>query len=147
MTVCYEDLEVDQIIEYGQYTTDRDEMIAFARQWDPRAFHIDEAFAASTFYGGLTASGIHTLAIFTRLCNQGTTDMATRGAFGYETVRFVAPVRPGDILTGRSLITAKRLSRSRPGMGIITSKETLINQDGVLALELSVSYLIEVRPA
>ncbi|HUT49435.1 MAG TPA: MaoC/PaaZ C-terminal domain-containing protein [Alphaproteobacteria bacterium] len=146
MTVYYEDLKVGQIIEYGQHTTDKDEMVAFARQWDPRPFHIDEEFAKSTFYGSLTASGIHTLAMFTRVCNQGTADMAARGAFGYEKVRFLAPVKPGDTLDGRSEITQMRLSKSRPGLGIVTSYESLTNQRGELVLDFTVSYLIEVRP-
>jgi acyl dehydratase len=147
MTVHYEDLEIGQIIEYGQHTVEKDEMIAFARQWDPRPFHIDEDFAKSTFYGSLTASGIHTLAIFTRVCNYGTSEMTARGAFGYEKLRFLVPVKPGDTLTGRSEITRKRLSKSRPGLGIVTSYETLTNQDGALVLEFTVSYLIEQRPA
>ena len=147
MTVYYEDLEIGQIIDYGSYTMDKAEMIAFAETWDPRPFHTDEDFAKTTLFAGLTASGSQTIAVFTRVCNVGTADWAVRGAFGYEKLAFAAPVRAGDTLTGRSEITAKRLSKSRPGLGIVTSNDMLTNQDAEPVLDLTVSFLIELRPA
>ena len=145
MTIYYEDLEPGQIVEYGRYTAKKTEMLAFARKWDPRPFHIDEAFAKTTLYGSLTASGVFTLAVFTKVCNAGTADFAVRGALGYEKLAFPAAVKADDVLTGRSEIRGKRPSKSRPELGIVRSHDTLTNQRGETVLDLSVAYLIEMR--
>lgn len=145
MTTYYEDLEPGQIVEYGRYTADKAEMLAFARKWDPRPFHIDEAFAKTTLYGSLTASGIYTLAAFTKICNVGTDTFAVRGALGYEKLLFPAAVKPGDTLTGRSEVLDKRPSKSRPKLGIIRSRDTMTNQRDEIVLDLTVAYLIEIR--
>jgi len=145
MTTYYEDLEPGQIVEYGSQTANKAEMLAFARKWDPRPFHIDEAFAKTTLYGSLTASGIFTLAMFTKACNTGTAEFAVRGALGYEKLSFPVAVKPGDVLTGRSEILGKRPSKSRPELGIIRSRDTMTNQRGEIALDLTVAYLIEIR--
>lgn len=145
MTTYYEDLEPGQIIAYGRYTATKPEMLAFARQWDPRPFHIDEAFAKTTLYGSLTASGIFTLAAFTKICNLGTAEFAVRGALGYEKLSFPAAVKPDDELTGQSEILGKRPSKSRPELGIIRSRDTMTNQRGEIVLDLTVAYLIEIR--
>jgi len=144
-TTCYEDLEPGQIIEYGRYTAKKAEMMAFAREWDPRPFHIDEAFAKTTLYGSLTASGIFTLAVFSKIFNVGTGGLATHGALGYENLKFPAAVKPDDVLTGRSEILAKRPSKSRPELGIIRSRDSMTNQRGQTVLDLTVAYLIEIR--
>ncbi len=145
MTTYYEDIEPGQIVEYGSYAANKAEMMAFARKWDPRPFHIDEAFAKTTLYGSLTASGIFTLAAFTKICNVGTGDLAVRGALGFEKLRFPTAVKPGDVLTGRSEILGKRPSKSRPELGIIRSRDTMTNQRDEIVLDLTSAYLIEIR--
>ena len=145
MTIYYEDMTPGQIVEYGTYTTTKSEMLAFAQKWDPRPFHIDEAFAKTTLYGSLTASGIFTLAAFTKICNVGTDGMAVRGALGYENLSFPVAVKPDDVLTGQSEILGKRPSKSRPELGIVRSRDTMTNQHGEIVLDLNVAYLIEIR--
>lgn len=145
MTTYYEDLEPGQIIECGSQVVEKSEMMAFARKWDPRPFHIDEEFAKASLYGSLTASGIFTLAMFTKASNVGTGDFAARGALGYEKLSFPVAVKPGDVLTGQSEILGKRPSKSRPELGIIRSRDTMTNQRGEIVLELIVAYLIEIR--
>ncbi len=145
MTTYYEDLEPGQIVEYGCFTANKAEMLAFARQWDPRPFHIDEAFAKTTLYGSLTASGIFTLSAFVKLCCAGTADYAVRGALGYENLRFAAAVKPDDVLAGQSEILGKRPSKSRPELGIVRSRDTMTNQRGEIVLDMSVAYLIKLR--
>lgn len=146
MTLWYEDFTVGEVIAFGAYTMDKAEMIAFATQWDPRAFHIDEDFAVSTLFGSVTASGIHTLAVYTKLLNEQTGDWAARGALGYEPLRFPKAVLPGDTLTGETEVLEKRLSKSRPGYGIMKVRDSLTNQDGALVLELFVPVLMKRAP-
>jgi len=141
----YEDLAVGDVIDYGSYTTDKTEMIEFARRWDPRPFHVDEDFAAGSLYGEITASGVHTLAIFTNLCNRATGDWAVRGALGYKELNFPAAVRAGDVVSGGSTVLTKRVSKSRPELGIITTRETMTNQRGETVLDFTVSFLVERR--
>jgi len=146
MARYYEDLGVGDVIDYGEYTTDKGEMIDFASRWDPRPFHVDEAFAADTLYGQLTASGVHTMAMFIRICNRATADWQVRGALGYEELRFPTAVLAGDVLHGRTTVIAKRLSKSRPEYGIVTTHETMTNQHGATVLDFKVSVLMERRP-
>ena len=141
----YEVFAVGDVIDYGSYTTEKAEMIDFAKRWDPRPFHVDETFAASTLYGELTASGVYTLAIFTNLCNKATGDWVVRGALGYERLNFPAAVRAGDVGSGQSTVMAKRVSKSRPELGIITTHETMTNQRGETVLDFRVSFLVERR--
>ena len=146
MTLWYEDFAVGDTFPFGSYAMDKAEMIAFATQWDPRDFHTNEAFAASTLFGSVTASGINTLAVYTKLLNEKTGDWAARGALGYESLRFPKAVLPGDVLTGETEILERRLSKSRPGYGIIKVRDSLTNQDGNLVLELFPAVLVERTP-
>ena len=143
MTLWYDDFAIGDRFPYGSYTMDKAEMIDFATKWDPRDFHTDEAFGASTLFGSVTASGINTLAVYTKLLNEKTDDWAVRGALGYETLRFPRAVLPGDVLTGETEILETRLSKSRPGYGIVTLRDSLTNQDGNLVLELIPVALVE----
>jgi acyl dehydratase len=147
MTLYYEDLDVGDVIDYGEYTTDKAEMIEFASRWDPRPFHVDEDFAADTLYGQLTASGVHTMAMHIRICNRATADWRVRGALGYEELRFPTAVLAGDVLHGQTTVIAKRLSKSRPEYGIVTTHETMTNQRGQTVLDFKVSVLFERRDA
>jgi len=145
MPVYYEDLAIGDVIDYGDCTTDKADMIDFASRWDPRPFHVDEDYAAGTFYGELTASGVHTMAMFIRICNRATADWQVRGALGYEELRFPTAVLAGDVLHGQTTVIAKRLSKSRPEFGIITTHETMTNQHGKTVLDFKVSVLFERR--
>lgn len=147
MTLYYEDLDVGDVIDYGEYTTDKAEMIEFASRWDPRPFHVDEEFAADTLYGQITASGVHTMAMYIRICNRATADWQVRGALGYEELRFPTAVLAGDVLHGQTTVIAKRLSKSRPDYGIVTTHETMTNQRGETVLDFKVSVLFERRDA
>lgn len=146
MTTWYEDLNVGDVIPYDSHTMDKASMIAFATAWDPRDFHVDEDFAKTTLFGAVTASGVNTIAVYTKLLNRKSGDWAVRGALGYEKLRFPAAVKAGDVLTGETEILTKRLSKSRPQYGIIKARDSLTNQDGALVLELFPSILFERAP-
>lgn len=146
MDLWYEDLAVGDEVRLGSYTMDKAEMLAFARRWDPRPFHVDEDFAATTLYGGVTASSVLTFGVYTKLLNEKTGNWVARGALGYETTRFPAAVLAGDVLTGASEVIEKRLSQSRPGYGIIKTRDWLAKQDGKVVLEVVPAVLLVRKP-
>jgi len=112
-------------------TMDAESIKAFARQFDPQPFHLDEATAAKTFFKGLAASGWHTAAVTMRLLVEGGLPLAGGiiGA-GVEEVRWPRPVRPGDRLRVESQVLEVRPSRSRPEQGIAKVRTTTLNQNG-----------------
>ena len=97
----FDDFKVGEKLPLAPFTITRDEMIAFAAEFDPQPFHLDEAAAARTLLGGLAASGWHTCAIFMRMmCDGWLNDTASMGSPGIEAVRWLHPVRAGDRLSG-----------------------------------------------
>lgn len=127
----YENLSVGESQTAGQYEVTREEIVRFARRWDPQPFHVDETAAGKTHFGELIASGWHTAAVAMRL---GVRELfgyvATRCALGASDLRWPHPVYPGDWLTARLTIVEKRASESRPDLGIIKTKWELINEHG-----------------
>jgi len=110
----------------------RDEVIAFAREFDPQPFHLDDAAAAVSLLGGISASGWHTCAMLMRMIWDGfLKDTASMGSPGLKEVRWLKPVKPGDTLTATYTVTGTRLSKSRPDMGVCQFVYDLKNQHGV----------------
>ena len=128
----FEDFAPGQVYELGTYPAiTEDDIVSFARQWDPQVFHIDPDRAKDTMWGGLIASGWHTGAIAMRLLVDGLLSRsATQGSPGVDHVRFRRPVRPGDVLSARHTILETAPSASRPQMGKIRALTELLNQDG-----------------
>jgi len=128
-----EDLQPGQIYRSGgnAASVTADGIKAFARQFDPQPFHLDEATAAKTFFKGLAASGWHTTAITMKLLVEGGLPLAGGiiGA-GVEEVRWPRPVRPGDRLRVESEVLKVRPSRSRPDQGLAKIRTTTVNQNG-----------------
>ena len=109
----------------------RDETIAFAREFDPQPMHLDDAAAAKSLLGSISASGWHTCAMLMRMIWDGFLhETAGLGSPGIREVRWLKPVKPGDTLTGGYAVTDARLSAKRPDMGIVRIFYTLRNQDG-----------------
>lgn len=126
----------------------RDEILAFAREFDPQPFHLDEAAARRTIYGGLLASGWHTAAILMRLMWETyLKDTASMGSPGVEEVRWLKPVRPGDTLRARFTVTDARPSRSRPDRGVVTSLSEVLNQHGEVVMTVRGLSMFARRPA
>jgi len=127
----WEDFRTDDEIDLGEYRVTREEILEFARRYDPQPFHTDEEAAKESIYGGLIASGWHTCAMMMRLlCEAVLLDAASLGSPGVESVRWLKPVRPGDTLTARMRVLDTRASRSKPDRGIIKSRWEVSNQDG-----------------
>lgn len=127
----WEDFHADDEIDLGTYEVTREEILEFARRYDPQPFHTDEEAAKESIYGGLIASGWHTCAMMMRLlCDAVLVDAASLGSPGVESVRWLKPVRPGDTLRARMRVLETRASRSKPDRGIIRSRWEVSNQDG-----------------
>jgi acyl dehydratase len=132
-----EDFQAGQVVELGSATITRDEILDFATQYDPQPFHVDEAAAEQSIYGGLIASGWHTVSLFMRLLVDGLLcQAASLGSPGVDEVRWLKPVRPGDTLSARSIIHAVIPSRSKPDRGILRTTYEMFNQDGDRVLSM-----------
>lgn len=115
----------------------REEIIEFAQCFDPQPFHIDEEAADAGPYGGLIASGWHTTALFMGLFVRSILlDAASMGSPGVEELRWTAPVRPGDRLTGRVTVTAVEPSSKRPDRGTVFTTSEVLNQDGAVVMTM-----------
>ena len=125
----YEDLAVGQKFHSGTYEMTVDGIKAFAREWDPQPFHLDEAKARDSLFQGLAASGWHTAAVTMRLMVQSDLKLAggTIGAGGEE-LRWPRPTRPGDVLKLEIEILEMRESRTKPELGIVKTRLTTTNQ-------------------
>ncbi|KAB2849554.1 MAG: MaoC family dehydratase [Hyphomicrobiaceae bacterium] len=135
--LCYEDFEVGKPISFGRYEVRKEEIIAFARRYDPQPFHLDEEAAKATLATGLCASGFHTCAILMRMMCDGVLNVASSlGSPGLEEVKWLKPVRPGDVLTGRYTVLEKRVTKSRPDVGVCKMRlECLAGGDVVMVWE------------
>lgn len=143
----YEDIVVGSSKTFGQYEVTREEVIQFANSYDPQPFHLEDAAAAQTHFGRLSASGWHSCAMTMRMMvdDMKVHKQAGLGSPGVDNLRWIKPVYPGDTLTCRTEILEKRRSRSRPEMGIFKSRSQTFNQNGDLVLEMVSNGLIRVR--
>lgn len=120
-----EDLQVGSAYDLGSYTVTRDEIVAFARQWDPQGFHVDDEVAAAGFFGEVIASGVHSVAILQRLCVLGAYDgWAVVAGRDMADLRFRRPVRPGTELAGHLVVESVDLARSDRGTVAVSVRLT-----------------------
>jgi acyl dehydratase len=134
-SVFFEDFVPGSVTTFQGPTVTKDEIIAFAREFDPQPFHLDEAAAKQTFAGGLIASGWHTCAMTMRMNADGyLLDAAGMGAPGIEEVKWIKPVLPGDTLSVRRTVLETRESRSRPEMGLVHVSTDVLNQAGEVVM-------------
>ncbi len=144
----FEDFPLGDVRESPSRAVTHDEIVAFARQFDPQPFHTDAEAARLTFYGGLLASGWHTTAILMRLLWETfLKDAASLGSPGVDEVRWIKPVRPGDTLRARFTVTEARPSQSRPDRGLVRSFSEVFNQHGEIVMTLRGLGLFARRPA
>ncbi|MEX0583877.1 MAG: MaoC family dehydratase [Sneathiella sp.] len=146
-TVYFEDIAVGDKTVSNSKTVTKEEILDFARKYDPQPFHLDEAAAKKSIYGGLIASGWHTTAILMRLLVDNMTNKrAGLGSPGCDDLRWVRPVRPGDTLRYESTVVEPRKSGSRPDMGIIRADVKLFNQNDEVVLTLKSIGMVKTRP-
>ncbi|PLW82150.1 hypothetical protein CWI75_10180 [Kineobactrum sediminis] len=138
----FNNFEAGQTIALEDYPVTAEEIIEFATRYDPQPMHTDPVAAAHSPMGELIASGWHTCAIAMRLmCDAFITDSSSVAAPGVEQIQWLAPVRPGDIVSGHCMIEETRLSRSKPDRGVITAHVCLQRQDGVEVLHMKTTAL------
>ncbi|MDB5591404.1 MaoC/PaaZ C-terminal domain-containing protein [Enterovirga sp.] len=135
--IFFEDLQIGAVRSFGAVPVRRGDMVAFAREFDPQPFHLDEAAAAAAPPGRLIASGWYSCAILMRLfCDAWLLRAASLGGPGVEEVRWLRPVAAGDVLSLRQRILDTRVSRSRPEMGLATLESELLDAAGTPVLRM-----------
>jgi len=143
----FEDFEPGQELPFGPHEVTRAEIIAFAAEFDPQPFHLDEAAAAGTMLGGLAASGWHTCAMFMRMMHDAfIIDSSCMGSPGVDSLKWLRPVRPGDVLSGRSVVTGTRASKSRPDLGFVYFRHEVENARGEPVLVTENPIMFGRRP-
>jgi acyl dehydratase len=143
----FEDFAVGDVAEFGPVTVTEAEIVEFAERYDPQPFHVDPEAAAASPFGGLIASGWHTVAVFMGMYVRGVLlNSASLGSPGVEELRWLAPVRPGDKLRGRSTITDVRASTTNARRGTVFSTSEVVNQDGTVVMKMKARGFFARRP-
>lgn len=147
-SIFFEDFSEGQAREFGHHVVTREEIIDFASKYDPQPFHTDEAAAAKSVYGGLIASGWLTCSLAMRMvCDDYLLKAASLGSPGVDQVRWLKPVRPGDVLRLRLTTREVRPSQSKPDRGIVRSGWEMLNQRDEVVLTVDGMGMFRRRPA
>ena len=143
----FEDFRVGQRIKFDRYEVMQSEIVEFAKRYDPQVFHVDDSHSLTAELGGIMASGWHTTAIFMRLAVDAYLgNAAVLTSPGVDELRWLAPVRAGDMISGEAIVEEARLSVSKPDRGILTTGVRLWNQQEVDVLRLKTHAFIRVCP-
>jgi len=143
----FEDFPEGYSQDLGTFRLSADEIMAFARQYDPQPMHVDPEAGRASVYGSLIASGWHTAASFMRLLVDGVLgDSASMGSPGIENLRWLKPVRPDEPLRARFAVIESRTSNSRPDWGIVRSRGEVVNQDDEVVMRLEAVNFFGRRP-
>jgi len=147
--IYFEDLEIGAESDFGRYDVTREEVLDFARKYDPQPFHLSDEEAAKTHFGRIAASGWHTCAMTMAVIARSVVDdeQAGLGSPGVDELRWLKPVYPGDTLHVRGKILDKTPSRSKPEIGSFRTETIVTNQDGVPVMRFTSIVLIRRRPA
>jgi acyl dehydratase len=143
----FEDYRAGEVFEFGEYLITEQEIVEFARRYDPQAFHLDAAAAAQSHFGGLVASGWMTGSVLMRMmCDHFISPQASMGSPGLEKLRWLKPVRPGDRLRARVTVIEARVSRSKPDRGSMLVRQEAINQNDEVAMSIEGWAMLRCRP-
>lgn len=142
----FEDYIPGSTHEFGQVEVTDEEVLAFARKYDPQYFHTDPVKARDSMFGGLIASGFHTAAMVMRLLvDHYLSQVAGMGSPGLDELRWLKPVRPGDQLRIRITIAQANRSRSKPDRGLVTSPVEVLNQKSEVVMTFTVMVFVKCR--
>ena len=144
-----DDLRIGQRFTTGSHVLDAAQIVAYAAQFDPQPFHLDDAAAAQTYFGRLSASGWHTACMAMRMSVDHWTEvgMQSLGSPGVDQLRWLKPVHPGDTLRLQTEWLDMRTSQTRPGLGLARIRWTVFNQHDVAVMQLEATQLMRRRPA
>lgn len=145
--IYFEDLNVGTRWLVGSYRVSKEEAIAFASQWEPQPYHVDEAAARNSLYGGLTVCSLHLFAICTRLFFEQEDRLAVMAMLGKDKIRLPKAARPGEVLTYHTECVARRSSRTRVDRGIVTLLDTLSDPAAETVLAQRVTLMVATREA
>lgn len=142
----FEDFYVGRKFESPAVTVSESEMLDFAGRFDPQPFHLDKAAAERTQFGGLIASGFHTLSVsFGLFFRLRVVEHANLGSPGLEEVRWLKPMRPGDSVHITAEVTALRPSQSKPDRGVVWMRHDTYNQHGELIMTVNCMHMLRRR--
>ena len=145
--IYFEDFHAGQVIDLGSCTFSEEEIVAFARQFDPQPFHLDREAAAASHFGGLIASGWHTCsAMMRQIVDRLLVNTVSHGSPGVDEIRWLKPVRPGDTLSMSMRIVETIASRSKPDRGVLKSEYVAVNQHGEQVLSMKTLGMFGRRP-
>jgi acyl dehydratase len=142
----FEDFTPGMVIEHGPRPVTREEIVAFAAEFDPQPMHLDEEAARHSILGGLAASGWHTCCLMMRMaCDSFVLDSSSMGAPGVDEVKWLKPLRPGTNITLRTTVLEIRTSKSRPEMGFVKALMEVLDDDRSQVMTLTTSMIMERR--
>ena len=134
---AFEDFTVGSVMPCGSRTVTAEEIVAFARQFDPQPFHVDEEAGKRSIYGSLIASGWHTASMVMRMgCDAYLLDSTSSGSPGVDQLRWIKPVRPGDTIRAELLTLEVKPSKSKPDRGVVTTEWRVYNQNDELIMTM-----------
>ncbi len=144
--ITYEDLPPGTILEMGPKTVTKDDIVRFAKRYDPMPFHLDETAARESIFGEICASGWHVAGMCMRMIVDGFLSKAdSRGGAGIDELRWLKPVFPGDELRVKCTVLGARISQSRPDMGLINFSWELFDQNDTLKMKMRSTGLVGLR--
>jgi len=144
--LTFDDFKPGLVREYGPRLVTREEIVAFAAEFDPQPMHLDEAAGSATLAGGLIASGWHSCCLMMRLMVDGfVANSTSMGAPGVEEVRWLKPLRPGTQVRVRTTVLETRVSKSRPEIGFVKTLCELIDDKGVTLMTLTSPMMFDRR--
>jgi acyl dehydratase len=144
--IYFEDAEIGDSETTGDYLLSKEEIVEFAKKFDPEPFHTDDAAAAASIYGGLTASSAHVFAVAYALAHRRKRRLAVLAALGIEEMEFPNPARPGDRLSFTITFLDKWESRSRPDRGIVRVRSVVSNEHGDPVVDYKLKVMVARRP-
>ncbi|WP_394688269.1 MaoC family dehydratase [Hoeflea sp.] len=144
--IHFEDMNPETVYPLGPKHVVADEVIAFASEYDPQPMHLDEEAGKASILGGLAASGWHSCAMLMRMmCDSYMLRAAAEGAPGLDYVKWIRPVLADDVLSGETRVVDRRVSKSRPGIGIVHLRHELRNQRGETVLVSENPVMLRLR--
>jgi acyl dehydratase len=142
----FEDYQVGEAAEFGAYEVTEQEVLDYARRFDPQPFHVDPEAAKRSMFGGIIASGWHTGAMMMRMfCEHGHVGGPTLASPGFDDLKWLKPVRPGDRLSVRQTVKEVVPSKSRPDRGLVKFDTTVLNQAGEAVMTVTTMVFIRRR--
>ena len=147
-TYAYEDFHEGRVFELGPVVVTAGEIVEFAREFDAQPMHLDEAAGKASILGGLAASGWHLAALMMRMMTESyVLNSTSEGAPGVDVLQWKRPLLAGNSFGGTSTVLSRRLSSSRPGVGLVAMRHDLFNQRGELVMTSSHTGMMRLRDA